>query len=272
MKFKIIFIAEFLGGSLNKMLKLKIKYRNQKGVTMLELAVVLAVTSFISINIFAAVNQSNKERAHQSTLAQLKIIEEKILDYAKAHGHLPCPAIPNAKYDTNFSSFSAGDTFGREARQADKSCSILYSGQDHFGVAPVLDLNLPKNIAIDGWNNRILYIVDENLVTAAGYSANPATIQINNLNEDLITNEAAFALVSFGEDKRGSWDINSSLSTSRNVSLYSATGCSNDFADFNQVGIDTKELMSAFRIINKDGCNAFNDIVLYKTKQYIDAR
>ena len=165
--------------------------RRQRGFSLVELAVVLAIVALLLGTLMYTLAAQTEQRAREQTQRTLEQAREALLGYAIANGRLPCPA----------SAASAGI----ESPAGGGDCSNYYDGflpAVTIGFQPVDS----QGFAVDAWNNRLRYAVARNLnaATCAGTSAVPhftvrATLKQNgmscqpNSNELLICKSAVTA-------------------------------------------------------------------------------
>lgn len=122
---------------------------NQRGFTLIELAVVLLILGTLLGGLLGAISQVSENTRRTTARNQLERIEQALYGYAQAYGRLPCPAI------------STSD--GREDRVGgvNSSCSSVH------GFVPNATLNLYGRINDDGllldpWANPYRYSVSGN--------------------------------------------------------------------------------------------------------------
>ena len=177
----------------------------RNGFTLIELAVVLVIAStLIAGGIMTVVGNRETQRL-RNIAEQLQYILKKITDYVDANGFLPCPANPTATFYSS--------TFGRGLGSGDGGCTasnIVTPGTLGIGALPVYELGISASLTMDAWNNRITYVVDQNLVDTAGFTANDGSINVNNFGRGAttpanITTTAAVLLVSHGPNGFGAW-------------------------------------------------------------------
>ncbi len=192
-----------------------------RGFTIIELSILLVVFSFVVINVLVARDESESLGVTRNTNAQLQKIKEMLDKHALEYGFYPCPADPTDDVFTDAS-------LGEGSRDTSGNCNAdnidspgTTPGQVFIGAVPVKELGLLPEDMLDSWDRRILYAVAENVTQAATYWDNNPDIIIlrgyddqvttnpkplNQDEPDIITNTAAYALVSFGEDGVGGYE------------------------------------------------------------------
>lgn len=127
------------------------------GFSLIELAVVLVVVSFLLGGLLVPLSTQLGQRDRETTTRQLDEIREAILGYTIVNSHLPCPFIPDA-------TTSNPDNPGYGV--ANTSCSTSPTTE---GILPWKTLGLnagidawghPRSSASDPWNGYFRYRVD----------------------------------------------------------------------------------------------------------------
>lgn len=171
-----------------------------KGFTMVEMAVVLAISGLLAAGSFQLLSSSNDTAKYKETQNQMSEIKEALItDYLKM-GRLPCP-------DTD------GDGIENPPNPAvDGTCT------SYRGFLPHITLNI-ANSSADAWGERFRYIVsadNNNFFTKVATSCNytrptttpistDTTIAIKDLNtaaDSYLAQYSAFALLSTGKNGR----------------------------------------------------------------------
>jgi prepilin-type N-terminal cleavage/methylation domain-containing protein len=261
--------------------------KRQRGFTLVEIAIVLAVISLLvggALNLQQSVSERNKlELTERRVAAILKAIDQ-FVDY---HGYLPCPANPLA-------TFAAGD-FGvgtNDARHFSTSASVdptdANSGSNNcaapvnanviaiapgganlaLGGVPVHTLRLAPNFAVDGWNNRFTYVIDQSLAfrgdglnttsptATRGYTFNTISGQIVlDRNGTTLRSDIAVMVISHGANGYGAWP-------GRGGARIDITGGTNEEDENTDDDITFNQ---PFRSLTSD------DVVSYLTKWQLDA-
>lgn len=154
----------------------------QKGFSLLELAIVLAILGILLSGILIAVSETTENTRRSQTRQQLDNILDAVYGFAQASGRLPCPAIA--------------------ASNGQENCSSSH------GFVPSATIGISGSINDDGlltdaWGFPIRYSVFSPLTTEGGLAS---TFPIDPDNQmliidsgtDTITDKAAVVIVSTG--------------------------------------------------------------------------
>ncbi|TLD71472.1 type II secretion system protein [Phragmitibacter flavus] len=216
----------------------------RKGFSLVELSIVLIVMGLLLAGgLEIAAIQIESAKAKQ-TRDKLNKIERALQLHYTTTGALPCPA--NGAAATNAVTHGLGSV-SNSGNLADATCpnvSATISTNTYLGVVPTRELDLPDDFMLDGWKNRITYVVSKYCVdpqnwlplsaaTATTYTSDPATtsphgciamsgaypaaigasppaggnIQIrDNTGDSIRTSNAVYLFISHGKNGLGSWN------------------------------------------------------------------
>ena len=186
---------------------LKISFIAKKAYTLVELSIVLVIISiFLSSGLSIFTNNIIQTKT-VNTKEKLNIIYKSLTEYLMINKRLPCPINLTIAKDT-------GENYGfmitRSITNSPISnCSIIVTGsgdnQITIGALPTRDLGLPNNMAEDDFGNKILYVVDNRLIT--NFIANNLTSGNGAIQDGGIT-KPVLLLLSFGANSCGSHKTN----------------------------------------------------------------
>ncbi len=185
-----------------------------RGFTIIELSVVLTVIALIAGSALAVGASRIEAQKIKATQERIDFIMETIELYVRQFCALPCPADGNLAPDN--ANFGLATNNGSEA--AGHCTSENYTvtaasavGNILAGIVPVRTLGLSHALALDGWNRRFTYVVDEDLAwangTASGYGSGTLgeiTVEVADTSTD-ITTTAALIVMSHGTNGHGAW-------------------------------------------------------------------
>lgn len=244
--------------------------RNQKGFSLVEIAIVLVVVGLLisgGLLGLAPVLDNNKV---SQTNAQMDRIEQALVLYVIQNGCLPCPAAPAA--NVTGQAQDAGGSYANGCGNA-VACSPL------LGPVPWVNLGLSRDDVIDSYGDYIDYHAGTglNLTNLSMARTPPATYPAGNQSvQDASGNNqtaaAAYVLISHGKDRSYAYHPGSAVvMTNPNApaAAPNAQGC-NQIA---QVNCNTGLTAGAYVQNNAQGAVAaggyFDDIVRFKTAPVI---
>lgn len=238
------------------------------GFGMVQLVVVLGVASALMSGMIAIILPGAEEKTNRAgvTAERLVNISEAIQTYRIQYDRLPCPASFLTRNDnTNIDASTPTAIYGSEDLNLDQTDgNVGIDCPSNIGMVPFRSLSLSEDNAYDGWNSRILYAVSSNLcgIGASATAVNDGCTPFNyeNGTPDLvvtdgtsnITTEAAYVLVSHGEDGLGS---------------FAPSG------NQRPVSTDTDEAEntdSDVTFVKRDRSGDYDDIVMYRTRDFIE--
>ncbi len=163
--------------------------KNHRGFTLIEIAVALTIIALLSIGAIGALQMAMLRTRIAETREALQAAREAVTAYAVANRSLPCPAASSAD--------------GLEQSRSGGSCTTSR------GLLPWTTLGVR---GLDGWGNRIGYMVSPALVKAPADrirldSAGDIQIWLRDAAGNEVSaatpSAVAFALWSHGENGRG---------------------------------------------------------------------
>lgn len=176
------------------------------GFSLVELSIVLIILALVVAG-GMTLTTATVDRDHIArTYDEMDEINDALSVFVNEFGRLPCPA----RLDV-----ARGNAeFGREATDcADASppSGMTYveypaSSGDfvRIGGVPFYALGLPDEYLADEWGNRYLYAVADAFVSAVA-AGDTGHLEVQNAAAAILSNEAAWVLVSHGETGRGAY-------------------------------------------------------------------
>ncbi len=184
---------------------------HQAGFSLVEMSVVVAIMAVIAVFGLQAVAMFFDYKARSETLDRMEEIQISLRQHFIARGFFPKPAPLNG---TTAQINNAA--FGQAVSNCNNS-SIVLEGGVCIGAVPLSELRLPVHLIADTWNQRILYVVTEDLTEdAATFEANPGRIRIRSGNiasSNTITDAGAYMLISHGPNMVGGYNLRSAART-----------------------------------------------------------
>lgn len=133
------------------------------GFSLVELSVVVAIIGVMAtLGLEVAANFVNRN-ATSISRERLKAVDEAVASFFKIYGRLPCPAVKTTPPEN--ANYGVEDCAGSASMNAGGVGNGLL-----VGAVPFRALNLPASFALDGFNNKINYVVTTNLTAAGGNS------------------------------------------------------------------------------------------------------
>jgi len=224
-------------------------------ISIVVLIIAILITGSLSSSITAINNAKVK-----STRERMDEIYKVLGNYLLVNGKLPCPASilelkPSSTYGTSVGTAGTCSGTGVYSSTTSGATNLVY------GMVPVRTLGLSNDLAEDGFEDKIAYIVDKNFTGASfGTAASTATMTINEIPGSVtktITDDAIFALVSYGINKSGAFPINSATQIARSSDASETT---------NDLDSTTSPLFDKILISDAKNSDVFDDVVFYKTR------
>lgn len=225
------------------------RFQKVGGFSLVELSVVVAIMAVVAVfGLEAAANFVNRSSG-TLTKERLATLDDAMVRFFRIYGRLPCPA--QIGYNATTANYGLGPNgVPTSASYGIEDCTIAVFATDAEytsqiggglmrGAVPFRTLNLPMSYSLDGFTNKINYVVTKNLTIAGvrassfGYSAGTATtngvagIEIrsgvleqpcNSARCQILaapsatpSNGAAYILFSNGLDTRGAYSARGTL-------------------------------------------------------------
>ena len=207
------------------------------GFSLVEMAVVLCIMAVIAGSALVMSNAKQEQNNADTTKARIELIVDALTRQAELGSYLTCPAPLNALES------AAGFGVATDCSVAVVSgVTEVGSGGEavRIGAVPVRSLNLPTNVAYDGWGNRFTYMVVTDIAHSSALAITSyATIATNNVIQVIdasdnqiyeATNNAvvAFAVISHGKDGRGAYNRKGSIVKACDVTAKDGENCDGD--------------------------------------------
>ncbi len=230
-----------------------------KAFTILELAIVLVITSVLITGFFGMTIDKSIEKAIATNKVSMAKIDDAIVKFYNTYGYLPCPAARDSALNSSAFGVSVSCS-GAAAGTVDVGAGANIV---KIGAVPVRTIGLSDSDMFDFWGNRISYALVRGLgVDVAGYTATLPTTSVisvldmsgnSSLSNVVAPNHVAYVLTSHGPNNTGAY----------NYSGLQAVTCSGGGADVENCNDD-----ATFR----DGhylTGSYDDFVLWQTRQIL---
>jgi type II secretory pathway pseudopilin PulG len=247
------------------------------GFSLIQLSVLLAVSSIIIVSILPGGDSGSEKAKQQITLQRMAAIEEATKAFMAKNLRRPCPADGSAPYNTGEGLI--------EQCPPDKTPPFSSADVDSYaGTVPTLTLGLPPEMGLDGYGRRMMYVVDKRVTSSNSTSDTNITtcqdmVSLNQTGAIEIASDyfipasdnTMWALISYGKDGHGTFPIGGSgikfrldLAPTDTATIYNAFKVDDVMAYGTPVdpGINTTTKVGG-RLIQKPATSTFDDIVWY---------
>lgn len=205
----------------------------QRGFSLIDVSVLVAILGLLAASLLSSQSVKKESTGLAVTEQRLDVADAAIRQFFRENGRLPCPASLTVRIGTD--PFGGQILYGREPTGtfacggATAPTMVTHGIQEHrksppsryirIGALPTRDLGLPDRAGIDGWNNRIWYVVIEELATSPAavaafvLPASPhepisllSSLTPNVEVEKFAPGDAlAYVLISMGKDQLGAY-------------------------------------------------------------------
>jgi len=236
------------------------KTKTLLGYTLLEMAIALAIIGFATGALYTTLTASYAIQTVSNTNNELDKIQNALNTYVAKNGYVPCPASQTAAVSSTTYGVATDCTATAPAGTVDVGSG---SAQIRIGVVPTRTLDLNDSDMLDGWDNRISYVVikqlAQNSTNFTTYTNTAAeTIIINDSNGNRINapladdNHVVYLLISHGRSGHGAYNSNGASFIACG-SFVDSENCNN-----NNIFIDTN--------YNPNTAHLFDNIIRWKSR------
>lgn len=222
-----------------------------KGFSLLEMSFVILISGLIMTAILNLIPILHRTSETSLNIKKLDYIENAFYAFIYKNKRLPIPADIQNTLVANTSTFAVEQDVDNIKKEEDNF---------YIGMLPVIDLGLSPNYAYDGFNNKIVYIVNKNCTKTNGLlecdKNNLLKINTNNT----ITENVIFAIISQGYNKN--YSIRRGQSTQK-TSNSSNEEKYNSYEFFNKRNNDKTIYSNLYTNME------FDDKVIFATKDFI---
>jgi len=246
----------------------------KKAYSLIELSIVILIISILITGALSVSVGSANNAKIKTTNDRITQVYRAIGNFLVANRRLPCPAsiLKIKTVDTDY-----GSEVGAGAGCA--GAGVIISGSSAnlaYGMVPVRSLGLANDMAEDGFESKLAYIVDINYASnAVVFSSTPdfvttltfGTAGTANINitekpsgiSQLVASDAVIALISYGANKSGAYNANSASQNTRS-------------SDTDEQDNDTAVASPYFNnslIASSTNSDVFDDIIFFKRRNDI---
>jgi len=205
--------------------------RRNSGFTLLELAIVITIIAIIIALATTGLKAQLQMTVITSTQDKISTIKTALENYKKSTGHYPCPTPPSVSSES--ASYGIASTECRTSCPAGMTCVANATNATWtdlaIGSLPFKTLGLPKELSMDGYDAKISYAVDSKLTMSNDFCTLDGSITVQDYNNNLISDKAAYVIVSHGEDTKGGYNSTSgALLAACDTAAKDGENCDND--------------------------------------------
>jgi hypothetical protein len=122
-----------------------------------------------------AFNLWQKDKRYYETLGTLSSLDKAIHDYYYANGRYPCPARLDLSPEDN--------DYGK----GPATCAVNAAPSTVAGGVPFKDLKIPQTFALDGWKQKITYVVTQPQTVKASFNPIGGALTLSKFKTDPVT-------------------------------------------------------------------------------------
>jgi prepilin-type N-terminal cleavage/methylation domain-containing protein len=209
-------------------LKEKIMKEHQQGFSLIELAIVLAISAVMFGITITSLNSQYEISAYKVTQTKLDLVKKAMANYLFKFGRLPCPADPTAAQGSAVYANEVASCFSNVA-----ACSTgINCGTNVVtGAVPTATLGLGLMGGIDAWDDKIIYAIDPRFTQANSSKCQvQGKLLIGDDNGNLLNanGTATYVLVSAGKNKAGAYNDQGVLNVACKTTLKEGENCNAD--------------------------------------------
>ncbi len=272
----LVYVRMLLNAMISKVVMIIDANANRKkAFSLVELSIVIVIFSILATLALSLFLNDKSGRGVIETKNRIDQIYLAMGKFLVINGRLPCPSsLKLVRSDINYAVElgNPGECIYNGIYSIDNnlgSVNLLY------GAVPAVSLGLPKNYANDAYGAKFVYVVDANHTRATSFPISGSDSFVTAASNDIIsivdnksgspitvTNDAIFAIVSYGLNKAGAFNFDV---TAQNDRSSVTDEQNNDATSFN----DADPIHTAIydnTLVEASAQNEFDDILFYRTK------
>ncbi len=200
---------------------------SEKGFSLIEISFALLLIGILVVPIIRSYDYYIQNRANTVTASATKVVAMGLMKYVAKHGHYPFPAtrnlpqgnagfgVPAVKPGTGWPACTAGST---AVCRTNTNGFATLPAADRFvliGDVPLTALGIPYKATLDGYGNKLTYMVTETMTPGGVYSETGGAIEVIDVGNAAFyagtTQRAHYAIISHGKDARGAFSLDGVL-------------------------------------------------------------
>jgi prepilin-type N-terminal cleavage/methylation domain-containing protein len=245
----------------------------KKAYSLIELSIVIIIISILITGALSVSVSGVNNAKIKTTNDRMKEVYRAMGNFLVANKRLPCPAsilkVKTADADYGTEVGGGSGCVGAGVYQSDTVGTLFY------GMVPTKTLGISSDMAEDGFESKFAYIIDSDFTnnldatpsfTSPTFGTAPYT-SIITINEKpagtvrVATADAIMAIVSYGSNKFGAFNANSSTQNERSGD---ADELNNDATSF--TSSPYRATFNATLVTSSGNSDTFDDIVLFKRR------
>lgn len=176
------------------------KSKEQRGFSLIEVAVIIIILSLVITPLFALLNKQRKQDTIKKDVATFERALGALGLFVRENARYPCPADETVPQDAA--------NFGQEDCSLGTVTGIpAANGNVIIGTLPVRTLNLSYRDAVNSNDWKYIYAVTQDLTQVANYDGIGAIQVVDASDADLLGKPAHFVIVDPGEDGKGTTNL-----------------------------------------------------------------
>jgi prepilin-type N-terminal cleavage/methylation domain-containing protein len=243
----------------------------QKGFTLIEISISIIVIGLMIAPLFRLYDTYLIEKRIRVTQMALQTVVSEMEAYRDIQGAYPCPAPMTAARTaaTNGAAMNTGDcsaAYFAAIPQVAGECldgiclksSVRAGASDIIvGTVPFRNLQMTEEDVLDGYGNRLLYAVTQDLTDITTFNSEEGGISvIDTAGNDLVPdNDTMFLLLSYGSSKNGAYNKNGLQGLACPTTGPEVENCIDDFASST---ITADAVFTYAPVTNAGGANDFD--------------
>lgn len=181
--------------------------RDKGGFSLVELAVVITIIALVLSLAASGLRAQLTATEVISTQEKIDGVKQALENFYDVHGRYPCPASPNLTPDN--ASFGVAPASCRTTCPAGQTCvanAVNTAWEDMaMGSIPHVTLEIPLELTIDAYGSKMSYALDPRISLIESNCQMFGALTVQDYNNNVITSDAFYVIVSHGEDGKGAF-------------------------------------------------------------------
>ena len=221
-------------------------HTQQSGFTLVEISIAIIIVGLLITPLFKLYETYLTEKQVRETRETIELIVTEMETYRNIQGAYPCPAPMNEARNSasngramNSNDCSAAYFTGLPQVPGECSGGICLKSSTRaatsdiiLGTVPFRELQMNEESVLDGYGNRLLYAVTQDLTNITSFNSEAGGIRIVDTASNKLTpdDNAMFLLLSFGPSEEGAYSKNGILKRACVSTSAEENNCIDDYA------------------------------------------